>query len=357
MKVVTVLGTRPEIIRLSQTIPLLDAHCEHKLVFTGQNADPRLSDIFFSDLGVRIADHSLGVAAATMGEQIGQILARIDSYLAAERPDRMLILGDTNSGLAALIAKRRGIKVYHMEAGNRCFDDKVPEETNRRVIDHCSDVLLPYTENSRQNLLAEGILSARIIVTGNPIFEVLEAHAERIESSTILAQHGLIPRQFLLASMHRAENVDVPERLLQLVQGLHLVSEAMGLPLLVSTHPRTRSRLPADAASGKGDVRFVEPFGFFDFVKLERTARCVISDSGTVQEEASIFQVPNVTIRDVTERPETLEAGSNMICGANPERMLAAVRFVTGREPVWTPPESYLKRNVSETVARIILGT
>jgi UDP-N-acetylglucosamine 2-epimerase (non-hydrolysing) len=356
VKVVTVLGTRPEIIRLSRVIPLLDAHCDHKLVFTGQNADPRLSDIFFSDLGVRSPDCSLGVTAITMGDQLGQILGRIDTYLDEVKPQRMLILGDTNSGLSALIAKRRGIRTYHMEAGNRCFDDRVPEETNRRVIDHCSDVLLPYTENSRLNLLAEGIPNHRILVTGNPIFEVLEAYAPQIKASTILLQHGLAAGQFLLASMHRAENVDLPERLSQLVSGLQLISHATRLPVLVSTHPRTRSRLPASIEAGTGDVRFVDPFGFFDFVMLERTARCVISDSGTVQEEAAILGVPNVTIRDVTERPETLEAGSNIICGADPERMLAAVDFVMRRNPVWTPPNSYLKRNVAETVARIVLS-
>lgn len=352
MKVMTVLGTRPEIIRLCRVIPRLDRACDHVLVHTGQNFDPRLSEVFLTELGVRAPDLTLE-ARGPFAEQVGAILTGVDRVLEAERPDRVLILGDTNSGLAALVARRRGLPVYHMEAGNRCFDDRVPEEANRRVIDHCSDVLLPYTERSRQNLLREGIPPQRIFVTGNPIFEVLEHFRDRIDASDALVRLGVAPGGFFLATLHRAENVDSPARLAGLMEGLQRVAREFSRPVLVSTHPRLRDRL-GGATSGEG-VRFLEPFGFFDFVRLERTAAGVLSDSGTVQEECTIFGVPAVTLRDVTERPETLEHGANLLAGADPDRIVRCLRAALDREPVGVPPE-YLRPAVSQVVANLLLS-
>jgi len=357
MKIATVLGTRPEIIRLSRVIEKLDNLCDHVLIHTGQNYDPNLNDIFFRDLAVRRPNHYLGVQGGSFGEQVGQILARVEPVLAKERPDRLLILGDTNSGLAAFIAKRMGIPVYHMEAGNRCCDDRVPEEVNRRVIDHSSDVLMPYTERSRANLLREGIEGHRIFVTGNPILEVINHYQPSIDSSQALANLGIEKNGYFLVTMHRAENVDIEDRLRALTTSLERIHKEYGHPIICSLHPRTRSKmlafgLPTDNAS----VRFLEPLGFFDFIALERDAFCVLSDSGTVQEECCIFRVPNVTIRDVTERPETVECGSNMLSGAAPEFILRAVAAVAGDSCKWTPPPEYLETHVSTTVAKIVLG-
>lgn len=352
MKVMTVLGTRPEIIRLCRVIERLDRACEHVLVHTGQNFDPRLSEVFLQELDVRPPDARLEARGA-FAEQVSAILTGADRLLEEHRPDRVLILGDTNSGLAALVARRRGIPVYHMEAGNRCFDDRVPEEVNRRVIDHCSDVLMPYTERSRQNLLREGIPPQRIYVTGNPIHEVLQHFAAPIEASDALERLGVAPGGFFLATLHRAENVDSPTRLEGLLQGLRRVASEFAKPVLVSTHPRLRDRLSGGAAAE--GVRFVEPFGFFDFVKLERTAAGVLSDSGTVQEECTIFGVPAVTLRDVTERPETLEHGANLLAGADPGRIVSCMRAALEREPVGIPPE-YVRPAVSQVVVNLLLG-
>jgi UDP-N-acetylglucosamine 2-epimerase (non-hydrolysing) len=357
VKIVTVLGTRPEIIRLSAIIPKLDAHADHVLVDTGQNFDDRLNALFFRELGVRAPDHSLGVRAAGIGEQIGQVLDRCERIFRQEQPERLLILGDTNSSLCAIVAKRMGIPVLHMEAGNRCYDDRVPEEVNRRLIDHSSDVLMPYTERSRMNLLREGLAAEQIFVTGNPIKEVIDSHAERVAASPVLADFGLSPRGYFLVTLHRAENVDVEPRLRALTDALFRLAGEYGKPVLVSTHPRTRLRIDQfKIATGDGDVRFVEPFGFFDFIALEQQAACVLSDSGTVQEECAIFRVPNVTLRDVTERPETVECGSNILSGANTSQVLAAVRAVLAVPPRWQAPPEYLAATVSDTVLRIALG-
>lgn len=357
MKVMTILGTRPEIIRLSRIIEKLDGLCDHVLVHTGQNFDAALSDVFFQQLGVRQPDHYLGVRGATFGQQIGQIITASERVILAEKPDRLLILGDTNSGLAAVVAKRLGIPVYHMEAGNRCYDDRVPEEVNRRIIDHSSDVLLPYTERSRQNLLREGIPGQRIYVTGNPIYEVLQYYEPQIARSVILADLDLVQSEYFLVSLHRAENVDIEDRLRSLTAGLNALQNVYGIPVIVSTHPRTRSRLLAYGIDPDNrQLRFLEPFGFFDFVTLERNARCVLSDSGTVQEECAIFRAPNVTLRDVTERPETLECGSNLLAGAEPETMTQAVRIALSRKKQGEPPREYLAENVSDTVINIVLG-
>lgn len=357
MKVMTVLGTRPEIIRLSRLIPKLDVLCDHVLVYTGQNFDPTLSDVFFRELGVRPPDISLGVRAESFGEQVGQILAGVERAIRDERPDRFLILGDTNSGLSAVVAKRLGVPVYHMEAGNRCFDDRVPEEVNRRIIDHSSDVLLPYTERSRANLLREGIAAQRVIVTGNPIFEVIRHYDRCIDASDVHERIDVQKGAYFLVTAHRAENVDVPERLRQLAEALNRVGAEHQVPIVVSMHPRTKSRLEAfgmtDLVAG---LRVLPPLGFFDFLALERDALCVLTDSGTVQEECCILRIANVTTRDVTERPETVECGSNIVAGVDPGRVAMAVRSALSRERAWTVPPEYLAPVVSDTVANVLLG-
>lgn len=356
MKILTILGTRPEIIRLSEVIALLDRHASHILVHTGQNYDARLSDQFFKELGVRQPDEHMGVRETGIGAQIGRILEHSETLFRKHRPDRLLILGDTNSGMAAIVARRLGIPVYHMEAGNRCFDDRVPEEVNRRVIDHSSSVLMPYTERSRENLLAEGIAGHRIIVTGNPIKEVMDRHAARIAGSRVLEALGVTPQRYFLVTAHRAENVDHETRLRSLVGALTRLHQEHDLPVVCSTHPRTQARLEAAGISAGGGVRFAPPFGFCDFVKLEQQAFCVLSDSGTVQEEACILRVPNVTIRDATERPETIECGSNLLAGVDPDAISRAVALATARPATWTPPREYLQPNVAETVCRIVLS-
>jgi UDP-N-acetylglucosamine 2-epimerase (non-hydrolysing) len=356
MKIMTILGTRPEIIRLSRVIVGLDQCCDHTLVHTGQNYDPKLNELFFEELGLRQPDHQLGAKGA-FGDQVGTILAGVETLLCDNRPDGVLVLGDTNSGLAAIVAKRMGIPVYHMEAGNRCYDDRVPEEVNRRIIDHSSDVLLPYTERSRQNLLREGVPGNRIFVTGNPILEVIQHYQPQIDQSRIMESLGLGAKDFFLVTMHRAENVDVEERLRAFVETFDRLQKEYGKPVSVSTHPRTKVRLQALGLEGVNtEVRFLEPFGLFDFITLEREAFCVLSDSGTVQEECAIFRVPSVTIRDVTERPETLECGSAVLSGADPDQIQRLVRLVTRNTPDWTAPVEYLQSNISETVLRIMLG-
>lgn len=356
MKILTVLGTRPEIIRLSRVIEKLDQHCEHLLVHTGQNYDPNLNEIFFQQLGVRAPDIYLE-AKGRIGEQLGIILSRCEQIMISEKPDKFLVLGDTNSALAAIIAKRLGIPVYHMEAGNRCYDDRVPEEVNRRIIDHSSNILMPYTERSRQNLIREGLAGNRIYVTGNPILEVIKYHQDQIETATILEKLSIMAGEYFLITLHRAENVDDEGRLRNFALAFDQLQKKYQVPLIISTHPRTRSRLETFGVKiDNPQIRFLEPFGFFDFVSLEKQARCVFSDSGTVQEECAIFKVPNVTLRDVTERPETLECGSNLLSGADPATILNCARIVLSQPPSWNPPSEYLAENVSQTVIKILLG-
>ena len=357
MKVLTILGTRPEIIRLSRIVDTLDRQCTHILVHTGQNFDKNLSDIFFEDLGVRKPDYYLGVRGATAGDQIAQIIREAELVLQKERPDKLLLLGDTNSSLTAVIAKRMGIPVLHMEAGNRCYDDRVPEEVNRRIIDHCSDILMPYTERSRANLIREGISGNRIYVTGNPILEVINYYQNRIGSSEVLSKLEITKGKYFLATIHRAENVDIESRLSEILGALENLSEEYSVPVVCSLHPRTKDKLLNSFKEGKkSSIRFHEPFGFFDFVHLEQNALCVLSDSGTVQEECCLFHVPNVTLRDVTERPETIECGSNILSGADPETIRACVKQALSRKPAWIAPAEYLRENVSDTVVRIVLG-
>jgi UDP-N-acetylglucosamine 2-epimerase (non-hydrolysing) len=357
MKVMTILGTRPEIIRLSRIIERLDRQCDHILVHTGQNFDPNLSEIFFRDLGVRPPDHFLGVRGETFGEQVAQILAESERVMLDEQPDRVLILGDTNSGLSAIVAKRIGIRVYHMEAGNRCYDDRVPEEVNRRIIDHSSDILMPYTERSRANLLREGIEGHRIYVIGNPMLEVIKHYDSAIRQSDMLLRLGLESGRYFLITMHREENVDVEKRLRSLTKALELLQREYQLPMICSVHPRTGNRMERYGLGVESEqIKFHTPFGFFDFVALERNAFCVLSDSGTVQEECCIFRVANVTIRDVTERPETIECGSNMLSGVDPGMIMQCVRAVLDQEHQWTPPPEYMVEHVSHRVAKIVLG-
>ena len=356
MKVMTVLGTRPEIIRLSRIIKKLDNTCQHILVHTGQNYDPNLNEVFFRQLKVRAPDYYLE-AKGSLGEQLGILLAATEKLLKEEQPDKLLILGDTNSALSAIIAKRLGVPVYHMEAGNRCYDDRVPEEVNRRIIDHSSDVLMPYTERSRQNLLREGIPGQRVYVTGNPIYEVIQQYAPQIHASTVLQDLKLAPSKYFLVTLHRAENVDVEQRLRELTLALEEIQQKHNLPVIVSTHPHTRERIKGFGVISKNpNVRFLEPFGFFDFIKLEQNAACVLSDSGTVQEECAIFRVANVTLRDVTERPETLEGGSNILTSANLESIIRSVALVLAQKGDWMIPPEYLVENVSDTVVRLLHG-
>jgi UDP-N-acetylglucosamine 2-epimerase (non-hydrolysing) len=296
-------------------------------------------------------------AKGPFGEQVGIILGRIEQIMLSEKPDKFLVLGDTNSALAAIVAKRLGIPVYHMEAGNRCYDDRVPEEVNRRIIDHCSDVLMPYTERSRQNLLREGIAGQRIYVTGNPILEVIKHYQGKIDEAGVFERLNVAPGKYFLVTLHRAENVDGEARLRQFADALDQIQKQHKYPVIVSTHPRTRSRLEAFGIMvNNPDIRLMEPFGFFDFVALEQKAFCVLSDSGTVQEECAIFRVPNVTMRDVTERPETIECGSNILTGADPVQILNCVNTVLSRPANWSPPAEYLVENVSQIVIKILMG-
>ncbi|WP_438448220.1 non-hydrolyzing UDP-N-acetylglucosamine 2-epimerase [Gorillibacterium sp. sgz5001074] len=359
MKIVTVLGTRPEIIRLSLIIALLDRHAEeHTLVHTGQNYVPSLSGIFFSELGIRQPDVVLSQEQRTLGEQLSVMYSQLERILQEKQPDKVLVLGDTNSALAAVLAERMGIPVVHMEAGNRCFDWKVPEEKNRRVIDHISSINMPYTPQSKQNLLREGIPVQRIVLTGNPIHEVLTHYSEQIGASRIHERLGLTKGKYFLVTVHRAENVDHPAHLREILQGLNLVAEQHGLPLVASLHPRTKSRMEK-----LGDfklhplITFHEPFGFFDFVALEKDAYCVLTDSGTVQEECCLFRVPAVTVRTTTERPETVDCGSNVVSGLDAERIAAAVRTMTALPRDWRFPEGYTDTDVSRKVVKYLCGT
>jgi UDP-N-acetylglucosamine 2-epimerase (non-hydrolysing) len=357
MKVLTVVGTRPELIRLSLVFRRFEElGIEHVLVHTGQNYDPRLSDVFFAELDLPQPDEYLGIRADRVGEQIGQIIARSEAAILEHRPDALLILGDTNSGLSAIAATRYAIPIFHMEAGNRCFDWRVPEEKNRRLIDHVSDWLLPYTPRSREYLLDEGISKQRVLVCGNPITDVIEHFRSVWEQSDILERLGLAPGDYLLATVHRQETVDFPDLLGAICQGLSRTAAEIDLPLVWSVHPRTRKRLEAAGAKLDPRVQLHEPFSFTEFVALEASARCVITDSGTVQEECSLLHVPTVTCRDTTERPETVECGSNLLCGVSePERMPACVKTMIAAGNSWVSPYAH-DRGVADLVAKFILG-
>jgi UDP-N-acetylglucosamine 2-epimerase (non-hydrolysing) len=357
MKIMTIFGTRPEIIRLSLIMKTLDNYCQQITVHTGQNFDSGLSDIFLKQLRVRTPDVHLGIESKSFGQQAGQILERTDKILDEHRPDKVLILGDTNSALSAIIAARKGIPVFHMEAGNRCHDTRVPEEVNRRIIDNASTILLPYTQRSKENLVGEGFERERIYVTGNPIKEVLDEFNSEIEASEVFKEFQVTPQDYFLVTLHRAENVDLPERLKTIFKGFEAIVEKYKKPLLISVHPRTREKLKDfNIEIDEERIKLLEPLGFFEFVNLEKNAFAVLSDSGTVQEECAIFGVPNVTIRDVTERPETLECGSNVLSGADTDSILLALNLAVSNNKNWQAPEEYLATNVSQVVAKIVLG-
>ena len=353
----TIVGTRPEIIRLAAVIKRLDRTVDHVLVHTGQNYDHNLNQVFFEDLGLRAPDHYLGVDTSSLGSVLGGVLIETEKVLLAERPDAVLVLGDTNSCIATIMAKRMRIPTYHMEAGNRCFDENVPEETNRRLVDHVADFNLVYTEHARRNLLAEGLHPRRIVLTGSPMREVLESQRAAIDASDVLPRLGLADRRYFLVSAHREENVDSADRLTQLVDCLNAVHTRWDLPVIVSTHPRTRKRIEEHGVKALGDVRWLDPFGFHDYNHLQLHAACVLSDSGTVSEEAAILGFPAVTLRDSIERPEALDAGSIQMTGLDAENLGLAVGIAMEREPVTRLPAEYEIADASSRVTRFIVST
>jgi len=365
LKVTTVLGTRPEIIRLSRVMAALDQHTDHRIVHTGQNWDYELNEVFFSDLGVRKPDNFLGVDTSTLGTVLGGILIETEKELRANRPDALLVLGDTNSAIAAIMARRMKIPVYHMEAGNRSYDRNVPEETNRRLVDHISDFNLVYTEHARRHLLSEGMPHRRVYLTGSPMREVLEHYRDRIESSDVLERLGLEKGRYFIVSLHREENVDSKERLAQLVEALNLLAARYDFPVIVSTHPRTRKRLDAlDGLKLDSRVRDLKPFGFHDYNHLQMNAFCAISDSGTIAEESSILDFPAITPRDAIERPEALDTGNIVVTGLLRDTITEAVELVTqvhadrqARGEHCPIPDDYTILNTSERVVKLIVGT
>lgn len=359
MKVMTVVGTRPEIIRLSRVVARLDdtPGVRHVLVHTGQNYDPLLSQIFFDEMQIREPDRFLGVDTSSLGAVLGGVLMQVEKALKDEKPDAVLVLGDTNSAIAALMAKRMHIPTYHMEAGNRSWDENVPEETNRRLVDHVVDFNLAYTELARQNLLREGLHPRRIVVTGSPMREVLEFYRPIIDRSGALAKQKLEAGGYFLVSAHRQENVDDPVRLRSLVQSLESVHQAWGLPVIVSTHPRTRRELVTSEVAASAGIRWVDPFGFADYNHLQQHAACVLSDSGTISEEAAILGFPAVTIRDSMERPEALDAGSIVMCGLQPTDVVQAVETVMSARGPRHVPAGYDVPDTSSRVVRFMLST
>ena len=357
LKLMTIVGTRPEIIRLSEVIKLCDKYFTHLLVHTGQNWDYKLNRIFFEELGIREPDRYLDAAAGHLGETIGNIFARSYEALVEEKPDALLILGDTNSALSAIAAKRLKIPVFHMEAGNRCFDENVPEEINRRIVDHISDINLPYTEHSRRYLISEGIRGDRIFVTGSPMREVLEKNYENIAKSDILEKLGLVSRKYLVVSAHREENIDIEDSFLSLMTAINEAADSLDMPVIYPTHPRSRKRIEERGFAFHRNVINTEPFGFFDYIKLQQNAHCVLSDSGTLSEESAILGFAGVLIRTSTERPEALDAGTVVIGGIKQEDMLSAIRLSTAmfneKEPLSEVPD-YKHNNVSVKVVKLI---
>lgn len=358
MKVMTILGTRPEIIRLSLIIKKLDNYAsQHILVHTGQNFTPSLSEVFFQELNVRKPDYVLANQQLSLGEQLSKMYKELEQLFLKEQPDKVLILGDTNSGLSAILAERMGIPVLHMEAGNRCFDLEVPEEKNRRIIDAISSFNLPYTPQSKENLIKEGIPSNRIIISGNPINEVLKHYKSSIENSNILNDLSLEKSNYFLVTAHRAENVDHEDRLLEIMKGINMVAEFYQKRIICSIHPRTKSRIEnIPLLEVHPLVEFHEPFGFFDFVNLEKNAFCVLTDSGTVQEECCLFHIPTVTIRKTTERPETIQCGSNMLSGIDANQIVTCVHVMVNQLKNWSYPEGYGHVDVSDKVIKVVLG-
>lgn len=361
LKVMTVVGTRPEIIRLAAVIKRLDntPSIEHVLVHTGQNYDYSLNQVFFDDLGLRAPDHYMGVETTSLASVLGGVLVGTEKALLQEKPDAMLVLGDTNSCVATVMGKRMRIPTYHMEAGNRCFDENVPEETNRRLVDHVADFNLPYTEHARRNLLNEGLHPRRILVTGSPMREVLEEFRDQIDASDALDRLGLPAGEYFLVSAHREENVDLPERLEKLLECLVAVRDEFGKRVVVSTHPRTRKRLEAlDTEFDLSNIDFMEPFGFHDYNKLQLKAACVLSDSGTISEESSILGFPAITLRDSIERPEALDSGSIIMTGLEKDDVVRGVGIAMADGPVVSShPAGYEINDTSNRVVRFISST
>lgn len=358
LKVMTVVGTRPEIIRLSRVMAALDTHCEHVIVHTGQNYDFELNQVFFDDLGVRKPDYFLNAAGSTGAETIGNVIIAVDKVLAEVKPDAMLVLGDTNSCMAVIPAKRRKIPTFHMEAGNRCFDMRVPEEINRRIVDHTADINLTYSSIARDYLLAEGIPPDRVIKTGSPMFEVLNHYMLQIDGSDVLNRLGLTEREFFVISAHREENVDSPKNLHKLALVLNGLAEKYGYPVIVSTHPRTRKRIEEQGLSFHPLVQLLKPLGFLDYNKLQKSAKAVLSDSGTISEESSIMNFPALNIREAHERPEAFEEASVMMVGLEVERVFQALQVLesqpSGNERLLRPVYDYSMPNVSDKVVRIV---
>jgi len=359
IKVITVLGTRPEIIRLSRVIPLLDKYTKHILVHTGQNYDYELNEIFFKDLELRKPDYYLNVDTSTLGHILGETLIKIEEVLNKEKPDAMLILGDTNASIAAIMAKRRHIPIYHMEAGNRSFDENVPEETNRRMIDHIADFNLVYTENSRRHLISEGLPHRKIYLTGSPLYEVLQYYYGKIQSSKILDILKIQPNNYFLVSVHREENVDYPENLEKISIVLNRIAERYNYPIIVSTHPRTRKRLESlNTFEFNPFIQFQKPFCYTDYNFLQLNAACVISDSGTISEESAILKFPAITLRNSMERPEAIDAGTIILTGFEPEIVLDSIKIAMEQGAKYSKicPE-YEIDNCSIRVLKLILGT
>jgi UDP-N-acetylglucosamine 2-epimerase len=362
LKVMTVVGTRPEIIRLSRVMAALDASeaIEHIIVHTGQNYDYELNQIFFDDLGIRKPDFFLNAAGATATETVGQILIKIDPLLESENPDAFLVLGDTNSCLCAIPAKKRHIPIFHMEAGNRCFDQRVPEETNRKIVDHVSDVNLTYSDIAREYLLREGLPADRIIKTGSPMFEVLNHYLPEINASTILDKLNLVENKYFVVSAHREENINSDKNFKGLMESLNLIAEKYGYPIIVSTHPRTQKMIDTKQIAMRPEVKFLKPMGFNDYNALQMKSYAVLSDSGTISEESSTLNFPALNIRDAHERPESMEEASVMMVGLNPERILQGLTQLQtqkrGAERNFRPVADYSMPNVSEKMVRIILS-
>ncbi|MEK9141283.1 MAG: UDP-N-acetylglucosamine 2-epimerase (non-hydrolyzing) [Nitrospirota bacterium] len=360
MKVMTIIGTRPEVIKLCRVIRKLDRHARHVLVHTGQNHDYELNQIFFDQLQIRKPDHFLNVVGATLGETLGNVLARAYDVMVVERPDALLLLGDTNSCLAAIVAKRLKIPIFHMEAGNRCFDQRVPEELNRKIVDHLSDINLTYSDHAREYLLREGLSPDRVIKTGSPMYEVLSHYRDHIDQSDVLTRLRLTSLEYFVVSAHREENVDSDRHVHQLVDLLHGIAETYGKRIVFSVHPRTKLRIDSAAISLPALVELHAPFGFFDYVSLQRQAHAVISDSGTITEESSILNFPAVNIREAHERPEGMEEGAVMMTGLDRTRVLQALAIVEtqprGEQRLLRIVSDYDVANVSEKVVRIILS-
>jgi UDP-N-acetylglucosamine 2-epimerase (non-hydrolysing) len=360
LKILTIVGTRPELIKMSRVIAELDRHTRHVLVHTGQNYDYELNQIFFEDLAIRKPDHFLGAVGENAAQTIAQVIMKSDEILAQEVPDAVLLYGDTNSCMAVISAKRRKIPVFHMEAGNRCFDQRVPEELNRKVLDHLSDINLVLTEHARRHLIAEGIRPETIIKTGSHMDEVLGYYMPQIQASAVVQKLGLKRGEFFVVSAHREENVDTPENLRDLVSTLNALAETYGFPVVVSTHPRTRKRLDA---LGLTDIHplvdFAKPFGFFDFVKLQMEAKCVVSDSGTITEEATLLNIPAITIRYAHERPEGMDEGTLIMCGLKTGEVLDAVKVVCEQFGEYGPMRQvadYLAPAVSRKIVRLVMS-